>query len=87
VCCTAASRPICPNASPSIAAAQHRSGTGSKFARRHNCTWLVYAEPHETIHEAIAREKAIKAWPRLGKLRLIQEMNPTWRDLFDDLNA
>jgi putative endonuclease len=67
--------------------AQHRSGTGSKFAKRHHCTRLVYAEPHATIHEAIAREKAVKAWPRLWKLRLIQEVNPTWRDLFDDLNA
>ena len=62
---------------------QHRSGTGSKFAKRYNCTRLVYAEPHESIDAAIAREKAIKAWPRLWKLRLIQEVNPGWDDLFD----
>jgi putative endonuclease len=60
---------------------QHRSGEGSKFARRYNCTMLIYAEPHECIEEAIAREKAIKAWNRLWKLRLIQEHNPEWRDL------
>ncbi len=46
--------------------AQHRVGNGgSKFARKYNCTRLVYAEPHGTILDAIAREKAMKAWPRL----------------------
>jgi putative endonuclease len=39
---------------------QHREGTGSSFARKHHCTRLVYAEPHDRIEEAIAREKAIK---------------------------
>ena len=60
---------------------QHRSGTGSKFAKRYNCTRLVYAESHERIEDAIAREKAIKDWSRLWKLRLIQEANPLWDDL------
>ncbi|HEX9933484.1 MAG TPA: GIY-YIG nuclease family protein [Allosphingosinicella sp.] len=67
--------------------AQHRAGTGSKFARKHHCTSLVYVERHERIEDAIAREKAIKEWRRLWKLRLIQEQNPTWADLFDTLNA
>jgi putative endonuclease len=64
---------------------QHREGTGSTFVRKFNCTRLVFAEPHVTIDEAIAREKAMKAWPRLWKLRLIQEHNPEWRDLYSDL--
>jgi putative endonuclease len=64
---------------------QHRNVGGSKFARRHNCTLLVYAEPHDRIEDAIAREKAIKAWQRLWKLRLIQEKNPEWKDLYDQL--
>ena len=42
---------------------------------------LVYAEAHDRIEDAIAREKAVKAWKRLWKLRLIQEHNPEWRDL------
>jgi putative endonuclease len=46
-------------------AVQHRDKSGSKFARKYNATCLVYAEPHATIHEAIARKKAVKAWPRL----------------------
>ncbi|HEX8642335.1 MAG TPA: GIY-YIG nuclease family protein [Allosphingosinicella sp.] len=67
--------------------AQHREGRGSKFVRKYNCTKLVYAEPHGTMLEAIAREKAIKAWDRVWKLRLVQEHNPLWRDLWNDLNA
>ena len=67
---------------------QHRCGQGgSRFAKKYNCTRLVHAEAHATVEAAIAREKAMKEWPRLWKLRLIQEHNPEWRDLFDDLNA
>ena len=68
-------------------AVQHREGTGSKFCRRYNCDKLVLVEPYPTIEEAIAREKAIKAWPRLWKLQLIHAANPTWEDLFGTLNA
>ncbi len=60
---------------------QHRTGTGSKFAKRYNCTRLVYAEAYDRIEEAIAREKAIKEWPRLWKLRTIQESNPYWDEI------
>ena len=60
---------------------QHRTGRGSAFARKYNCTQLVYAEEHERIEDAISREKAIKEWPRLWKLRMIQESNPEWENL------
>ncbi|HET8534959.1 MAG TPA: GIY-YIG nuclease family protein [Sphingomicrobium sp.] len=60
---------------------QHRSGAGSTFAKRYNCTRLVFAEECPRIEDAIAREKAIKEWPRLWKLRMIQEANPTWEEL------
>jgi len=66
---------------------QHRGGLGSKFARKYDCRLLVYAEPHGSMPAAIARQKAIKEWPRPWRLRLIQGENPEWRDLFDDLNA
>ena len=65
---------------------QHRTGRGSEFCRRHRLKMLVYAEHHERIEEAIAREKAMKAWKRNWKLRQIMEMNPGWRDLFEDIN-
>ena len=64
---------------------QHRDGTGSDFCKRYGLTRLVYAESHDRIDEAIAREKAVKAWKRSWKIRLIEETNPDWRDLFDDL--
>ena len=60
---------------------QHKNGLGSKFARRYNCHRLVYAEHHDRIQDAIAREKVIKQWPRLWKLRMIQEANPHWDEL------
>ena len=62
---------------------QHRQGRGSDFCKRYNLTRLVHAEEHATIDEAIAGEKALKAWSRAWKLRLIEEVNPEWRDLFE----
>jgi putative endonuclease len=66
---------------------QHRNGAGSKFCKRYNCDKLVFAEPHGRIEEAIAREKAIKAWPRLWKLELVSAANPNWLDLFETING
>jgi len=68
-------------------AAQHRSGTGSEFCKRYDLTRLVLVEPYPTIGEAIAREKAMKAWKRAWKLKLISAANPGWDDLYLTLNA
>ena len=65
---------------------QHRTGRGSEFCRQHGLKMLVYAEHHERIEDAIAREKAMKAWKRNWKLRQIMDVNPEWRDLFEDIN-
>ena len=65
---------------------QHRNGEGSKFCKRYGLTRLVYAEQHERVYDAIAREKAMKAWKRSWKTRLIEEMNPGWDDLLERLN-
>lgn len=62
---------------------QHRAGTGSSFCRRYGLKRLVLAERHESIVDAIAREKALKAWKRDWKIRLIEESNPHWDDLFE----
>lgn len=64
----------------------HRSGTGSDFCKKWDLKRLVYAEPFDHIDEAILREKALKAWKRGWKLRLISEANPEWNDLFDSIN-
>ena len=47
----------------------------------------MYVEAHGSIEDAIRREKAIKAWLRAWKLRLIQEHNPAWEDLFGRIAA
>ena len=62
---------------------QHREGKGSAFCRRYGLTRLVYAEEHDSIEDAIAREKAMKAWKRAWKIELIEGANPGWDDLFD----
>jgi len=62
---------------------QHREGKGSAFCRRYGLTRLVYAEEHDSIGDAIAREKAMKAWKRAWKIELIEGVNPEWDDLFD----
>jgi hypothetical protein len=45
---------------------------------------LVYYETHPTMEAAIRRERQIKEWRRLWKIRLIESMNPEWIDLFDE---
>jgi putative endonuclease len=62
--------------------AQHRRGTGSVFCREKGLTRLVYCEYHARIEEAIAREKAMKAWRRRWKTDLIERTNPGWKDVF-----
>ena len=64
---------------------QHRMGKGSECCREHGLTRLVYAEAHEEIYAAITREKAIKAWKRGWKINLIENANPGWRDLYDEI--
>jgi len=63
----------------------HREGLLPGFTSRYACRLLVWFELHPTMDAAIAREKQIKAGSRRQKLRLIETMNPQWRDLFDEL--
>ncbi len=60
---------------------QHRTGTGSKFAARYGVVRLVWFDEYELVVDAIAREKAIKKWPRQWKIKLIEEQNPNWHDI------
>ena len=66
---------------------QHRNGSGSDFCRRYGLTRLVYVEEYERIYDAIAREKALKAWQRRWKTRLIEAQNPGWNDLFEHIQG
>ena len=60
---------------------EHRNGHGSRFCKRYGPDRLVLVEPHATIEEAIAREKALKNWQRAWKIELIEVANPEWLDL------
>lgn len=63
----------------------HKSDTIDGFTKRYAVHRLVYLEFHETMMDAISREKQIKKWRRAWKLALIEKENPRWRDLYDDL--
>ena len=64
---------------------QHKNDSEEGFTKRYDVQTLVWYESHETMESAITREKRLKNWPRAGKLELIEEGNPTWRDLYEDL--
>jgi putative endonuclease len=61
---------------------QHREHLARGFTESYGVTMLVWYELHETMESAIQREKRIKAWNRAWKLRLIEEVNPGWEDLW-----
>lgn len=62
---------------------QHTQGLIPGFTKRYGISRLVYYEVHVLMPDAITREHRIKQWKRAWKVRLIQSMNPEWRDLFD----
>ena len=64
---------------------QHKNDLVAGFTKRYRVHTLVWYEVHETMESAITREKAIKRWKRDWKIELLQENNPSWRDLYDDL--
>lgn len=64
---------------------EHRFGAVPGFTRSYGVHRLVFAEFHDTMMDAIAREKRIKKWRRAWKLDLIERCNPQWQDLYDDL--
>jgi putative endonuclease len=64
---------------------QHRNKLQAGFTQKNDVHYLVWYETHTDIISAITREKLIKRWHRKWKIRLIEKMNPYWRDLFEDI--
>jgi putative endonuclease len=64
---------------------EHRSDAVGGFVRDYGVHSLVFVEFHETMADAILREKCLKKWRRAWKLELIERHNPQWRDLYDEL--
>jgi putative endonuclease len=65
---------------------QHRERLIPGFTRTYGVTRLVFAEPFANIAEAYAAEQRIKRWRRAWKIKLIEERNPLWRDLYEEIN-
>ena len=66
-------------------AAQMAAEDAGRKAMEHGVKTLVWYEVHETRESAFARERQLKRWNRAWKLELIEKLNPTWRDLAEDL--
>jgi len=65
---------------------EHREKKYPKsFTAKYNLSICVYYELFSSIEEAIDREKEIKKWRREKKERLINAMNPNWRNLWEDI--
>jgi putative endonuclease len=66
---------------------QHREGLIDGFTKDHSCKLLVWFEVHDDLQEARRRKLQIKKWMRPWKIRLVEEANPDWRDLWFDIRV
>lgn len=64
---------------------EHKSGLAEGFTKEYGVYDLVYFETHDNINEALLREKQMKKWNRQWKIRIIEEMNPKWQDLYSQI--
>jgi putative endonuclease len=64
---------------------EHKNDFVDGFTKQYGVHTLVWYELHQTMESAISREKALKYWKRKWKLRLIEERNPDWVDLYEKL--
>jgi putative endonuclease len=64
---------------------EHREGAVPGFTRRYKCKLLVWYEAYEDLQEARLRELRMKEWKRTWKIRLIEEQNLAWNDLYPSL--
>ena len=66
---------------------EHRQGFVDGFTKEYGAKTLVWYEMHDTAESAITREKQLKKWNRAWKVRLIEEVNPYWNDLYSNLTG
>ena len=64
---------------------EHKNDITDGFTKKYKIHMLVYYELHDDMESAITHEKRIKKWKRAWKLRLIEEKNPQWDDLYDSI--
>jgi putative endonuclease len=64
---------------------EHKEKINTGFTSKYNVNKLVYYEHFTNIHDAIAREKQIKAGSRKKKIQLIESLNIQWQDLYESI--
>jgi putative endonuclease len=64
---------------------EHKEEAIEGFTKDYGVHRIAFYEFHETMNDALTREKRIKKWRRQWKLELIEQSNPQWRDLYADL--
>jgi putative endonuclease len=64
---------------------QHSEGLVPGFTKRYGCKLLVYFEAYDDLQDARLRELQMKEWKRSWKIRLIEENNLEWADLYPTL--
>lgn len=65
---------------------QHKNKAVDGFTKKYGINKLMYYESAETQEAAAYRERQIKKWNRAWKIRLIEEKNPEWKDLYEEIN-
>ena len=65
---------------------QHKNDLVEGFTERYGIHRLVWYEVHETMESAIMREKALRKWNRAWKIELIENSNPNWAELYDEIS-
>ena len=64
---------------------EHKNGVVAGFTKRYGCKQLVWFEAHDDLQDARRRELQMKEWNRAWKIRLIEELNLDWEDLYPTL--
>jgi putative endonuclease len=64
---------------------EHRMGFADGFTKKYEIHRLVYFEQYNDVEIAIRREKRLKKWNRAWKIRLIEDSNPDWIDLYPQI--
>jgi putative endonuclease len=64
---------------------EHKNKVVEGFTEKYDVDKLVWFEQHDNAESAITREKQMKEWKREWKIKRIAEMNPDWKDLYDDI--
>jgi putative endonuclease len=65
---------------------EHSNKLINGFTKKYNLNKLVYFEKYSDINQAITREKEVKKWRREKKNKLVESINPEWKDLNNELN-